>query len=312
MCCASERSFSGRTNTDLFTQAPADRVDILFVVDDSRSMAEEQAALASGFTTFLDELAASETDWQIGVVSTSLPDAGDPPLEGTSLVGDPPVLVPGMDAASSFAERAQMGISGSDHEKGLQAAVDALNNSKGFVRVGANLVVIFVTDEDDCSDDDRLYGHEGEDCYRLRERLVPVDQLVDQLVSHKWADEVIRFGGILGPLDRSCDETLPSSRYVEAVSRVGGSISRICDEDFTPALHDLGAIASGILEQFTLSEPAHVDSIEVSVDGILVLPDAIDGWTYEAASQLLTFHGAAIPERGSEIVVEYEVGVPAR
>ena len=45
VACSSETSFLYQSAIDTFLQAPNDEVDILFVVDDSNSMAEEQAAL---------------------------------------------------------------------------------------------------------------------------------------------------------------------------------------------------------------------------------------------------------------------------
>lgn len=302
--CGSESGVSPQYNTDVFNQAPTDRVDILFVIDDSLSMAEEQLALASGFTTFLEELDASETSWQIGVVSTSVV-TGDP-LAGR-LIGEPGALTEGSDVVRAFGERVQIGTDGSNIERGLESAALAVRNNPGFVRLGANLVVIFVTDEDDCSEAGRLEGRDPVACYREREALTPVSELVERIRGVKYPEDVVRFGGILGPLDGSCSDAYAGERYVEAVASVGGSTSRICDADWTPALRDLGVIASGILDQFALSDPAHVDTIEVFVDEIAVSPGESDGWTYEPAGQLVHFHGTAVPPRGSTIRIEYEV-----
>jgi len=64
-------------------QAPTSKVDILVVVDDSGSMAQEQAALAEHFPTLIHELMApgdpsrrAVTDLRVGVISTDLGSAG--------------------------------------------------------------------------------------------------------------------------------------------------------------------------------------------------------------------------------------------
>src|SRR5262245_44515121 len=85
--CGSEGSFYDRSETDVFAQAPNNEVDILWVVDDSYSMAEEQATLAAGFASFGDELEISGTDFHIGVITTSFEYTD--PLRG-ALQGDPP------------------------------------------------------------------------------------------------------------------------------------------------------------------------------------------------------------------------------
>ena len=69
--CKSERDLFDQVNTDAFAQAPSNEVDILWVIDDSASMAEEQATLVAGFASFADQLEASATEFHLGVISTS-------------------------------------------------------------------------------------------------------------------------------------------------------------------------------------------------------------------------------------------------
>ena len=56
-CGAPENQVKAQTQTDVFEQAKNNEVDILWVIDNSGSMAEEQAALADGFTAFASQLA---------------------------------------------------------------------------------------------------------------------------------------------------------------------------------------------------------------------------------------------------------------
>ncbi|MEQ1500607.1 MAG: vWA domain-containing protein [Myxococcota bacterium] len=302
--CKIENTFLPPHMTDVFFQVPTEKVDILFVVDDSRSMQQEQEALADGFAGFLDELDASSTNYRIGLVSTSQ-DASNP--HPGELVGDPPVLTPDDDTVALFQERVLLGIGGSDFERGLQAAADAVWRNDGFVRNSANLVVVFVTDEDDCTDEGRLAGQPPVECYAQREQLVPVRTLVDRIRSVKTQGEVVRFGAILGPLDGSCAEAYPGTRYAAAVYEAGGAIGRICDPDWTPVLRDLGVVAVGILDQFELSHAADESTIEVTVDDVGVPNDPEHGWTYDWRTHLLTFHGESVPRRDAEIRVDYDV-----
>lgn len=302
--CSVENGFHAPHATDVFYQVPNDDVDILFVVDESGSMHDEQLALAAGFDAFLAELEQSETNYQIGIVSTSQ-DSGKP--NSGQLVGDPPFLTPKDDTSALFQERVLLGVAGSDKEKGLVAAVNALTQNPGFVRYGASLVVVFVTDEDDCSDDGALDGKAAISCYQQREQLVPVTTMVDRIRGLKPGGEVVRLGGILGPLDWSCPDAFPGTRYARAIVEAGGSIGKICDADWTPVLSSLGVVAVGILEQFELAQAADAETIEVFVDDEPVPQDDVNGWTYDWQTTMVTFHGDAIPPRDSEIRVEYEV-----
>ncbi|MEO1171811.1 MAG: hypothetical protein AAFX94_07125, partial [Myxococcota bacterium] len=68
--------FAFQPDTDLqevalrFSVQTPSQADILFVVDNSISMAEEQSALKESFAAFIDDLSASDTAYRIGIVST--------------------------------------------------------------------------------------------------------------------------------------------------------------------------------------------------------------------------------------------------
>jgi hypothetical protein len=163
-------------------------VDILFVVDNSNSMAQEQKALSQAFPQFIDMLATMSggmPDAHIGVISTDL-GAGNYGLPSCEVAGGdggklenaprkagctPPngpyvsytngvTNVPGPGTAldrvkSGFTCIAEIGTGGCGFENTIEAsrrAVDPkLNINPGFVRKDAMLVVIYLSDEDDCS-----------------------------------------------------------------------------------------------------------------------------------------------------------------
>src|SRR5688500_1047158 len=85
--CGVENNLGEQNGSDEWAQAPSNEVDILFVVDNSFSMEEEQLALAEGFPEFIEGLSGSNTDFHLGVISTSF-DIEDP--NRGLLIGDPP------------------------------------------------------------------------------------------------------------------------------------------------------------------------------------------------------------------------------
>ena len=117
--CVQDSNISVLAQTDLFYQEGASAVDILWVVDDSISMQNEQEQVAAGFQDFIRSLQTKNVDFQLGVVSTDMD--LDNPQRG-KLIGDPVVLTPDDDYVSLFEERVLVGTSGSDKERGLQAA----------------------------------------------------------------------------------------------------------------------------------------------------------------------------------------------
>lgn len=164
-------------------------VDILFVIDNSGSMAEEQASLTSNFYQFMNVLENIEgglPNVHIGVVSSNVGVGG---YNITSCAGEgddgrlqnvatapgctPPSGYYISDVANpdgsrtknytgtladTFACIARLGQDGCGFEQHFEAMRRALDGSNpqnaGFLRANAFLAVIFVADEDDCSAED--------------------------------------------------------------------------------------------------------------------------------------------------------------
>ena len=62
------------TQVDTLVQVADPLVDVLFVVDNSASMSDDQYELGQHFGAFLDPFVGAGFDWHIGVVSTDLVD----------------------------------------------------------------------------------------------------------------------------------------------------------------------------------------------------------------------------------------------
>jgi hypothetical protein len=171
-------------------------LDILFVIDNSGSMKEEQEAVAAELTAFVSELRTAggvEQDLRVGVITTSVyqhtnvnnfrfftdcqtrgtyctqsgklqpvPESGP---DGGVLYGTGSERV--INSSDSqfvdkFARLVQQGTTGSGQETPFEALRLALfdwqtvavenGGNGGFLREGARLLVVTLTDEDDCSE----------------------------------------------------------------------------------------------------------------------------------------------------------------
>jgi hypothetical protein len=162
--------------------------DILFVIDNSDSMREEQVNIAANFPRFIERLDAIQggrPNIHIGVVSSNVGIApygeeacsgnGDngllqntprvppcsPPNGGARYIEDIALASGGRQTnypgqlEDVFACIAQLGTTGCGYEQHLESMKRALDDSNpenaNFVRDGAYLAVIIVGDEDDCS-----------------------------------------------------------------------------------------------------------------------------------------------------------------
>src|SRR5690606_25028489 len=132
-------------------------------------------------------------DFHIGVVTT---DFEYDSIDRGRLLGVPPVITKHDDYVALFQERALVGIGGSGREKGLQVAEYALSPimttgpNAGFLRETANLLVVIVSDEEDCSDRGALGIERGDNtaCYSERDKLAPVSSFVTNLRNLKSDD----------------------------------------------------------------------------------------------------------------------------
>lgn len=301
-----------------WTQEPNNEIDILFVIDNSSSMEDEQASLATGFQSFITAM-DEDNDYHVGVVSTSIDymDASSGALISEEGDAQPWIDVFDRDPVGHFARLAALGTGGSDKEKGLEVAALALSPAylltgpnAGFVRDTAKLLVVVVSDEEDCSDAGALEEFPANACYTEKGSLTPVTSLVQDIQETKGdgrEDDVI-LHAIVGTEDSLCADAYPGRRYMEAAAFTGGLIGDICDGDWSSVLQDLGLNAAGVKASFRLDEPAVPESMAVFVDDKEIASNTKNGWSYDEETCFVTFHGtegASIPVRGAKLHAEY-------
>ncbi len=309
--CIPDNDVYRRVQTDVFVQEPKADVDILWVVDNSPSMAEEQDRVANGFEAFMAGVLDSGTDFHVGVVTTDVD--LDNPTRG-QLVGDTPFLTVDDDYLADFQDRVRVGIDGSDKERGLEAARMALTEplasgaNFGFLREEATLALIFVSDENDCSDDWSLEDQPASACYDQQDHLVPVRDYIDAFRALKPHDVPVLVSAIVGPdvADR-CADSWPGYRYQAVADATGGVVGDICETDYGSLMEQMGLVVSGVLTVFNLTYVPVEETIEVVVDDELIPEDPVQGWQYDAEYNTIRFDGKYVPPRGTTISVSYEI-----
>jgi len=161
------------------------KLDVLFVIDNSGSMKDEQEALAAEMPTFLDTLRGEDDDLpdlHVGVITSDM-GAGNFGIEncsgngdggqlqttvddGCPLIGPKPYIIdrpggttgrtgnyegPLDEAMACLSLRGLRGCGFEQPLKALKWALDDNDFNNGFLRDDADLAVVFLTDEDDCS-----------------------------------------------------------------------------------------------------------------------------------------------------------------
>ena len=246
-----------RLRVDRAVQTPVPAVDVLWVIDNSRSMAEEQRALSDNFNSFMRFFLDSGLDYHVGVLSTSY-DYPDERGKLRTISGDKWIDESTRDPVGMFQDMALMGTEGDDVEKGRDQVYGAIQHlssegsyNEGFYREDAALAVIVISDEDDQS------------------AIKTVPQFVDWMLDLKFERERVSFSSIVGP-EGGCNgaggKAYEGTDYLRITREVGGIDWPICDGDWATVLEDLGVQVAGLQREFYLSAVPVEDTLTVWVD----------------------------------------------
>lgn len=310
-----EYQLSGTEHTEVYFLDPSTAVDILFVVDNSPSMKQEHDKVKEAFADFIFEVNESDSDWHIGVTTTDM----ETETGGVLLGPDPLYITPETENYEGLfiAKINTVGTQGSGWEQGLQAAKSALldapnghadSANAGFLREDADLAIVVISDENDCSDGGALPHEDQQECYWMNDELVPTQQFINAFESLKRDDQTTTFSGIVGPPSaEACENATPGHRYLSMVAEFDGLEADICEEDYERVMADLGLVATGVQTFFVLQWNADPETIEVRVDDADVPedPSEQDGWSYREDENTVYLWGAYEPPRGSKVEIHY-------
>lgn len=243
-----------------------EKMDVLFVIDNSGSMGQEQMNLIDNFPQFISVLNNSGLDYRVAVTTTGrnysyamqLPIGGTLPM---SIDGghNGEMLRPAAcnmsrrwiekadaDPSATFSCVANVGIEGPSDEMPLSAMRDAFEErmtdgtNAGFRRNDALLGVVFLTDEEDCSYEQSVTFPFGQSlCDSMMEPVASYAQFLDTYTGHRsrWA-----IAAIAGPGPGSCSSTFGNAeeatrlKQLVQVTGTNARMSSICDGDLSIGL----------------------------------------------------------------------------
>lgn len=264
------------------------KVDILWVVDDSGSMSDEQNSLARNFEMFIGEFIQKDVDFKMAITTT------DATSRQNGKWNCNPDLLDKQSADKSeskfirdFQRCIKVGTRGSGYEKGLHTAESFFNryetpSNKTFLREDAFLVIVFVSDEEDQSkkaSDDYLNFYRS---LKKDEGKLKVFSIVTKEKVNRW-------------------ETV-GNRYLNVSEKTGGSTADI-KEDFYYVLRDMGGKIVDLLDKFALARIPATSDIEVKVNGTI----QTEGYELDQQTGSVSFLSGYVPEQGAQIEITYKV-----
>jgi hypothetical protein len=259
---------------DSFMQPQSvDGVDILWVIDTSGSMNRFDEELLAGIGAML--LALPDSGWRLAMLSN---DPGAASIEAQF------PLVPGDDVID--AENMYNNMGRGHREEGFDASYEYLINNEyaqTWLRYDAALLVVFVSDEEEQSDD----------------HFPSVDGFVSWYMGLRSGSAYLSSIVNLPPAESLCNTTDMNTgdRYIEATNHFAGQIVDICSEDWSAGVID----AATRLEPYEYLELTHEpveESIRVFINGALNYD-----WYYSSTDNTVYF--TVIPSGNDLVEIGY-------
>lgn len=276
------------TGQTRFTVPPPERAHFLFAVDQSGSMGDVQTQLTTNFSSFIQALSATNSDWHLGVVT------GEGSPSGYCLTGGGWLTPQSPNLEQTFSTRARQGNDWSLHmnPEALMALVDgALARTSpgqcnhGFVSGQGPLHIVVISDERDQSADQNSGGY----LTRWRNVAGPGQPMrVHAIVDLTYGDDDCGF-----PPDGP-------GIYLPAAQMSGGMAFHICHANWAQALAQIAQSAVVDRRSVALADAnPHPASLEVRVDGQLLT----SGWSYDPVANHVVFDTPLAD--GQSVVIDY-------
>lgn len=283
----------------------SNKIDVLWVVDNSGSMLTKQQNLATSFNSFMNTFTQRNYDFRMAIITTdtrAVPTGQNGNFQGTPTVIDNSTA----NFETTFQANVVVGATGDAAAKGLDAINLALSPAKlagtntGFVRNNSKLIIIILSDADD---NDSTATAASTIAFLDSLRPDTVDESTGRLIDNYSVNVVIDNQASPGPV--ACVGSEDGIKFRELANLSGGSIMDICAADFSSGLTQLSENIAQFVSQVLLKSEPQVSTLQVIVDGVNIPQNATNGYSYVASGNKIVFNGSAIPTQNSVVSVTY-------
>lgn len=263
------------------------KLDIVWIIDNSGSMSDEQDALGANFSAFIQDFITKDVDFKMAITTT---DTSSSSLKGKMVYGSDTKLTSAKAQANEtqflydFKKLVKVGTSGSGNEKGLEASEGFMQKyASSFLRPDAYLAVVVLSDEEDQSPKSVAAYTDYLKSFKSEAGLVKMYSIVDVGMTNVGGQGV----------------STGYQRYADASNKTAGIVADIRD-DFYKSLDDMGESIINLLDSFALAHEPVAGSLKVYVNGVLE-----NNYTYDSATHSIKFNQGSLPPVGADIKVTY-------
>lgn len=263
--------------TEAFTEPGIPPVDVLFTIDQSCSMADDNRAdIRNGVPGLIAEL-NNVADYHLIQVTKDTGCANGGVID-TSTPNPEQLLIDNAFNAGLFEQRTTEQLL-----KQTNVALQQTGNggcNEGFLRPGALLHVIIASDEEDQSPNNN-YQHwlDLYETYVSDPALLKVSAVVD--------------------INYACGDGSGPGGYLEAANATGGVVLDICSADWGNQMTDIASEVLAGIRSYNLSQPTEVSTITVEVNGV-----ETSDFSYSGAGNTVTVNSPPVGE-GDVVEITY-------
>lgn len=291
-------------SADADSLTSATKLDLLFVIDNSGSMAPKQQNLSDNFDSFVNTFVDKRFDFNIAIVTTDTRTAAaggqDSDFQGT-----PTVLTDETDNfVNLFKTNVLVGALGDPSAKAMDAIATSLSAGKrattnaGFIRDDAHLAIIILSDSDDF---DSTTGQTA--------LLTFLDGLKPATTTSVGSKEnySISTVAVLDSTNPLCTAPFDQGNtFISLASKTSGSTTSICATDFSDGLLELASTIAESATSLLLDQVPDESTITVTFNDVTSVPlNSSNGYTFDSSSNRIIFHGSFVPSDGTSIAVKY-------
>ncbi|MCA9550480.1 MAG: hypothetical protein KC933_10625 [Myxococcales bacterium] len=334
--------FTGLGCDPITTPPGNDVLDLLWVVDNSCSMSEEQAAVAAAGNAMVQLLSTTNLSWRLALTTT---DQLNGSITSRGVNGFTPSAprATAEQASRAWAQAVDdLGTGGSGEEQGLVVGLAAANGALPATptedptkfRSGASVIIVHMSDEEDFTVKTAAGGNDAS-CPENAGKQARIDALLAQYQALQANPSIaglttFAIHGIQPGTANYCDFDTGSGdctgasqhgrAYVDVAAASGGGAGSICG-DMGQVVQDIIRAGAGIASQLELSAPPISSTLRVVVadeSGSFVgQPDVprsrTDGFDYafeldrtaNRVKHKIIFYGNARPAPNRELLVSY-------
>ena len=249
-----------------------DGIDILWIIDRSCSMSNDDLKLIDGVEAMMNNMPTS--NWRLSMIPMDEDYASDWEVFP---------LVPGdtVDDAQDMLDDLPQNTS--SIEAGFDSTIVYMEDNEyadTWMRPDAGLLIVFVSDEDDQSNEDW-------------------DDFAHWLEDQRHAVFVASIVNVRASVNCSPTPSALGTNYEDATNYFNGVLIDICSDDWSQGVKDASNVTE-LTEVYTLSETPEPDSIKVFVEGQEYSP-----WVYNEYFNRIEF--IVLPDYGTLVEIVYTI-----